>query len=65
MCISSKHNYVLVVYWVFTAIRYNYMFRPLVVAIFRLHMKIIEKLYTICGVFIGCGEGVSVGHICI
>jgi hypothetical protein len=24
-------------------------------------MKIIEYLYTICGVFIGCGEGVCVG----
>jgi hypothetical protein len=37
------------------------MFRPLMLPIFRLYLKLIEYLYTICGVFVGCGEGVCVG----
>jgi hypothetical protein len=40
-CILSKHNYVLVVYWVFTIIWHNYIFRPLMLAIFRLYITLL------------------------
>jgi len=43
---SQKHNYI--PYSTFTILRYNYMFRPSILAIFRLYMKhlTISCIYT-------------------
>ena len=37
-------------------IRHNYMFRPLMLAIFRLNMKLSSSYTTYVGCFLGCGD---------
>jgi len=37
-------------------IRHNYMFRPLMLAIFRLYMDLSSNYTTYVGCFLGCGE---------
>jgi len=59
-----KHNYILGS--MFTNTRHNYIFRPSVLTIFRLYMRILSISYTkVCGEFTGCGVGWVRDLVCV